>query len=94
MKQEEKVLHAAMREDFVLFTRRAFMTVSPGVELIWGRYLDAMGWVLTECINGNIKRLVITLPPRYMKSIFASVSLPAFILGKNPEEQIICASYA
>jgi predicted phage terminase large subunit-like protein len=94
MKHEEKLVHAAMREDFSLFTRRAFMTVSPGVELIWGLHLDALAWVLNECIKGNIKRLVITLPPRYMKSIFASVALPAFILGKNPEGQIICASYA
>lgn len=93
MKHEEIVFYAVMRDDFSLFTRRAFLTVSPGMELIWGPHLDALSWALTECMNGNIKRLVITLPPRYMKSIFASVALPAYMLGKNPEEQIICASY-
>ena len=94
MKNEDKIVDAVMREDFSMFTRRVFMTVSPGMELIWGQYLDALAWVLTEFMNGNIKRLVITLPPRYMKSIFASVALPAYILGKHPEEQIICVSYA
>ena len=94
MSPEDKLFYVALRNEFHLFARRTFNTVSPGNQLIWGEYLDAMAWVLTECLNGNIKRLVITLPPRYMKSIFASVALPAYILGRDPTEQIICASYA
>lgn len=94
MNTQVKLIYAAMREDFALFVQRVFSTVSPADELIWGEYLDAIAYFLTECINGNIKRAVITLPPRHMKSIFASVALPAYLLGLNPAEQIICASYA
>ena len=42
----------------------------------------------------EIKRLIITLPPRSLKSICASVAFPAWALGHDPTLKIICASYA
>jgi hypothetical protein len=45
-------------------------------------------------MRGNIKRLVITLPPRYLKSICASVAFPAWVLGHDPSKRVICASYS
>ena len=35
-------------------------------------------FILSLCRTGQIKRLIITLPPRYLKSITASVAFPAF----------------
>jgi len=43
---------------------------------------------------GEIKRLIITIPPRSLKSISASVAFPAWILGKKPSKKIICISYS
>ena len=43
---------------------------------------------------GENQRLLITLPPRSLKSICASVALPAWILGLDPTMRIICASYS
>src|SRR5262249_9995107 len=40
------------------------------------------------------QRLIITLPPRHLKSLLASVALPAWCLGHNPSAQILCVSYA
>jgi len=34
------------------------------------------------------------MPPRNLKSICASVALPAWILGRDPHKEIICASYS
>jgi len=48
---------------------------------------------LDACRRGEIKRLIINLPPRSLKSHAASVAFPAFLLGRNPSSQIICASY-
>src|ERR1017187_5309648 len=44
--------------------------------------------------TGEINRLIITLPPRSLKSICASVAFPAFALGHDPSRRIICASYS
>jgi predicted phage terminase large subunit-like protein len=43
--------------------------------------------------RGEIKRLMITMPPRHGKSELASRRFPAWYLGRNPDKQIIAASY-
>src|SRR5258708_14281984 len=45
-------------------------------------------------IDGKIKRLITTVPPRHLKSIIFSVALPAFLLGQDPTKRIICVSYS
>jgi predicted phage terminase large subunit-like protein len=34
------------------------------------------------------------VPPRHLKSIIASVALPAWYLGHNPSERVVCISYS
>ena len=43
--------------------------------------------------RGEIKRLILEMPPRHGKSELASKRFPAWYLGRNPENQIIAASY-
>ena len=43
--------------------------------------------------RGEIKRLMIFMPPRHGKSELASRSFPAWFLGRNPDKQIIASSY-
>jgi hypothetical protein len=43
---------------------------------------------------GKIRRLIINLPPRYLKSLLTSVAFPAWCLGHDPATQILCVSYA
>ena len=45
-------------------------------------------------MDGKIKRLITTVPPRHLKSIIYSVALPAFLLGQDPTKRIICVSYS
>jgi predicted phage terminase large subunit-like protein len=52
-----------------------------------------MAYQLRLVQAGLIRRLIINLPPRYLKSLLASVALPAFALGHDPSKRIICASY-
>lgn len=44
--------------------------------------------------RGEILRLMITMPPRHGKSELASRRFPSFYVGRNPEKQIIAASYS
>lgn len=43
--------------------------------------------------RGEITRLMIFVPPRHGKSELASRRFPAWYVGRNPEKQIIAASY-
>lgn len=49
---------------------------------------------LEACLRGERRRLIINVPPRHLKSLFASVALPAFWLGHDPTARIVCVSYA
>jgi predicted phage terminase large subunit-like protein len=53
-----------------------------------------MAYALTEVKEGRTKRLIICVPPRHLKSIFASVAFPAYVLGHDPTRRIICVSYS
>lgn len=48
---------------------------------------------LDQFVSGDIKRLIVSMPPRHGKSELISRRLPAYILGRNPDEKIIATSY-
>ena len=48
---------------------------------------------LERVLNGDVKRLMITMPPRHGKSELASRRFPSYAMGKYPQKQIIAASY-
>lgn len=44
--------------------------------------------------RGEIKRLIIEVPPQHGKSELSSIKFPSFVLGRNPSKKIITVSYA
>ncbi len=44
--------------------------------------------------SGQIRRLIVSVPPRHGKSRLTSVELPAWMLGRNPTAKIILCSYS
>lgn len=81
------------RKDLAVFVAGAFRQLRDEPYLRnW--HIDAIAHHLTQAISGKRRRLIITMPPRTMKSFIASVCLPAWLLGRNPGARIICASYA
>lgn len=48
---------------------------------------------LDKFVSGDIKRLIVSMPPRHGKSELVSRRLPAYILGKNPDLQVMATSY-
>jgi hypothetical protein len=87
-------LDAALRADLAAFVRKVFGTVSPGDRYLPNWHIRAICYELERVLRGETKRLIITVPPRYLKSICASVAFPAWVLGHDPTQQIICVSYA
>jgi predicted phage terminase large subunit-like protein len=91
---ERQVLDAALRSDFETFARNVFHTLNPSKPLLWNWHLEAVRYHLEQVHAGSVKRLIITMPPRSLKSVLASVALPAFTLGHDPGAGLICVSYA
>ena len=60
---------------------------------IGGRHHARMAAAFERVANGEIKRLIINMPPRHTKSEFASYLLPAWFLGKFPHKKVIQTSH-
>ena len=88
------VLNAILRTDLSSFIQRSFPTVDPGTTYLHNWHIDAIAFQLERIECGEITRLIITMPPRSLKSISASVAFPAWILGRNPRKKIVAVSYA
>jgi len=83
-----------LRRDFHTFAERCFKQLNPQTDFVSNWHTEVIAAKLEECRLGKIRRLIINLPPRHLKSHFASVAFPAWYLGQNPAAQILCVSYA
>lgn len=91
---DPRVLKALLRKDLCSFIERTAEIVSPGAAYQPNWHVDAIAASLTECLAGRCPRLIITMPPRCLKSVSVSVAFPAFVLGRDPTKRIIAASYS
>jgi len=82
-----------LRNDFLAFAQRGFYTLNPGAEFVGAAFLEQIAAKLDAVRQGKIKRLIICLPPRSLKSHLASVAWPAWCLGHDPSLEIIAVSY-
>lgn len=93
MTDRARLLRALLRRDLSAFTQKVFATLEPGTPYAPNWHLDHLAWQLTRVMRGEIRRLIINVPPRSGKSITVSVALPLFVLGHDPKRRIICVSH-
>ena len=91
---EARALEALLRTDFRPFVHKTFSTLAPGQTYVPNWHIEAIAYQLERVRRGEIRRLIINMPPRSLKSIMASVAFPAFLLGHDPTQRIICVSYS
>lgn len=95
MKQYNKnLLTALIRQDFGSFINKVFTTINPGAEYSKNWHIDLIAEYLELVEQRKIKRLIINMPPRALKSVCVSVAWPAWLLAKNPATRIMSASYS
>lgn len=87
-------LQVAMRQDFALFVERSFAELNPHTRYLHNWHIEVMADALDQCHLGKLKRLIINVPPRSLKSHLGSIAFSAYLLGHNPSTQVICVSYA
>ena len=92
-------LYASLEEHEVLQKREnAASNFMDFVHKVWPTFIDGahharMARAFERVARGEVKRLIINMPPRHTKSEFASYLLPAWFLGKYPHKKVIQASH-
>lgn len=69
----------------------------PFVKLMWpgfipGAHHTIMAEAFEKIAKGELKRLIINMPPRFTKSELSSWLLPAWLIGRKPDSKTIQAS--
>ena len=76
------------KDDFMMFSIHTDRKYVPN----WHHKI--LSDALMDVESGKIDRLLVTMPPRHGKSELCSIKFPAWYMGRNPDKQIICASYS
>ena len=86
IEKEIKILKArSIFQKFVTFTKADYV-------MNW--HHTVLCSYLQKFINGDIKKLMVFMPPQHGKSELTSRRLPAYLLGINPKFKIIGCSYS
>jgi hypothetical protein len=84
---------ALLRADFAGFAERAFHELHPETNFLTNWHFRVIAAKLTAVYEGRIRRLIVNVPPRHLKSHLASAAFPAWCLGRRPSLQMLCVSY-
>jgi len=82
----ESLKREKAQKDFMAFVKVMWPN------FIGGKHHAIMARAFERVARGELKRLIINMPPRHTKSEFASYLLPAWFLGQFPEKKIIQSS--
>src|SRR3954451_20281898 len=77
-----------LRKDFRIFLRKALLE-RLGNKLEDEAYIWVLADKLMDMISGDIRRLVVNLPPRHLKTIICSQIFAAFFLGRFPSKDVM-----
>ena len=83
----EKKIQSKAKNDFLSFVK----CVWP--EFIEGSHHRHIAEKFNKLATGELKRLIVNMPPRHTKSEFASYLLPAWMVGRRPKLKIIQATH-
>jgi predicted phage terminase large subunit-like protein len=90
----EELKASVARESLKDFIYQAWSLVEPESKLEWNWHLDELCLALEAVTRGEIKRLIVNIPPGFSKSIFISVLWPAFEWASKPGLRYLTASYS
>ena len=91
---EEIVYRSAVKTDLKMFLVHVFGELNPLEMFFDATYLDLLCAYAQRCIEGGIKRLIVNVAPRHLKSLLFSCALVAFMMGNDPSAKFICVSYS
>lgn len=91
--KKEKMRRAASASLYE-FVKQSWHVVEPGVPFVPSWHIEVICEHLQAIASGDIRRLLINIPPRHSKSTIVSVMFPAWEWIESPDEKFLCASYS
>lgn len=92
LKSSEELAHGLAARSFKWFVRLAWDKIDPS-PLVWNWHVEAICDHLQAVTEGQIRRLIINIPPGHAKSMLVSVLWPAWVWAKKPQWRALFASY-
>lgn len=77
-------LHHAARSSLAIFTQLAWPELNRGTSLIWSHHNDAVAEHLEAVSSGQIRKLIVAIPPGCSKTTLASQTWPVWHWLKQP----------
>lgn len=88
--QERRMASASLYE----FVKQSWPVVEPGVPFVPSWHIEVICEHLEAVTSGEIRKLLINVPPRHSKSLVVSVMWPMWEWLAKPQEKYLCASYS
>ena len=85
-------INVQCNDDFLSFVRLMAPSIVSGFKM--GRHIELIAEKLQQVEEGEIKRLMVFLPPRSSKSVICSKLFPAWYMGRNPEDELLTISHS
>ena len=87
--EEKKRCETSLAE----FVKCAWHVVEPpGTKLIWNWHLDVICAYMEAVYAGDIKRLIVNIPPGTMKSLVIMVFYPSWVWARRQGERFLCGT--
>src|SRR4029077_10935688 len=93
VKKAQQALDYIFCTNFESFLQMCFLHLHPGATYLPNWHIKAIAYQLDRIRRGEITRLIINMPPRYLKSLTVTVAFTAFLLGNEPWRKIFAISY-
>jgi len=81
------------RKSLAEYIRQAWHVVEPSNVYIHGWHIDAIADHLEAATRGEIRNLIINIPPRHAKSLLCCVFWPTWVWATRPETRWLFSSY-
>jgi predicted phage terminase large subunit-like protein len=83
-----------LRRSLYAFLVAAWPLIEPGASFVSGMHIEAICSLLEAVSRGEVRGLLINVPPRHGKSSIVSVAWPAWMWATRPQTRWLFASYA
>jgi predicted phage terminase large subunit-like protein len=94
LRKRRRELTEACTRSFRRFIQEAWPVVEPSKAYLPNWHIDAIADHLQAVTEGQIKNLLVNIPPGHAKSLLVSVLWPAWVWVRDPQWRSLFASYA
>ena len=91
---DQQTLDALLRTDLSSFVEKCFAEIEQGKPYSHNWHIDAITHQLSRIQTGELRRLIVNIPPRHLKSLTVTIAYTAWALGHDPTKKIICVSHS